>query len=83
MTQKQLSRYLVIEYSLEGGISVKKAAEVLGLSARQVIRLRNEMKEQGVSTLIHKNQGRQLLTRAAIQAPPQAKRFRIATGNPN
>ncbi len=58
MSQKQLSRYLVIERSLEDGISVKEAAEVLSLSIRQVIRLRNGVKEQGVSALIHKNQGR-------------------------
>jgi transposase len=58
MTQKQLNRYVVIERSLEGGISVKEAAEVLNLSIRQVIRLRNGVKEQGASALIHKNQGR-------------------------
>jgi len=32
MAQAQLSRYLVIDSSLEGGISRKKAAEVLVLS---------------------------------------------------
>jgi len=32
MAQAQLSWYLVIERSLEGGMSRKKAAEVLGLS---------------------------------------------------
>lgn len=58
MTQKQLSRYLVIERSLKGGISVKEAAEVLGLSIRQVIRLRKGVNEQGASALVHKNQGR-------------------------
>ena len=58
MTQKQLNRYVVIKRSLEGGISVKEAAEVLNLSIRQVIRLRNGVKEQGAKALIHKNQGR-------------------------
>jgi len=58
MSQKQLNRYVVIEKSLEKIISVKEAAEILGMSERQVIRLRNGVKEQGARALVHKNQGR-------------------------
>ena len=58
MSQKELSRYVVIERSLKGGISVKEAAEVLNLSTRQIIRLRNGVRGQGANALIHKNQGR-------------------------
>jgi len=58
MSQKQLNRYVVIEKSLEGILSVKEAAEILMLSTRQVIRLRNGVRENGASALVHKNQGR-------------------------
>jgi len=58
MSQEQLKRYTVIQKTLEGTMTVKEAAEVLDLSARQVIRLRKGVKENGVAALIHKNQGR-------------------------
>ncbi|KXG73719.1 hypothetical protein AN618_24690 [Fervidicola ferrireducens] len=58
MSQEQLKRYTVIQKTLEGTITVKEAAEVLDLSARQVIRLRKGVKENGAAALIHKNQGR-------------------------
>jgi transposase len=58
MSQKQLNRYVVIEKSLGRIISVKEAAEILSMSVRQVIRLRNRVKEEGASALVHKNQGR-------------------------
>ncbi|CCJ34310.1 ISNCY family transposase [Caloramator australicus] len=58
MSQKQINRYVVIQKSLEGLLTVKEAAKVLGLSERQVIRLRKGVMESGVSALIHKNKGR-------------------------
>ncbi len=58
MSQKQLNRYVVIEKSLEGSISVKEAAEILGMSVRQVIRPGNGVKEGGAGTLVQNNQGR-------------------------
>lgn len=58
MSQKQLNRYVVIKKSLEGIIGVKEAAEILGISTRQVIRLRNGVKDNGAQALVHKNQGR-------------------------
>ncbi len=58
MSQKQLNRYVVVEKSLAGMISVKEAAEILSISTRQVIRLRKGVSENGVFTLVHKNQGR-------------------------
>lgn len=39
-------------------MTVAEAAECLGLSTRQIIRLRNGVKENDVGGLIHKNQGR-------------------------
>lgn len=58
MLQEQLNRYVVIQRSLEGAISVEDAAAALNLSTRQVIRLRNGVRENGAAALIHKNQGR-------------------------
>jgi transposase len=59
MSQKQISRYVVVQRSLEGAISVRDAAAALNLSTRQVIRLRNGVRENGALALVHKNQGRQ------------------------
>lgn len=58
MSQKQINRYVVVQKSLEGAISVIDAAVALNLSTRQVIRLRNGVKENGAEALVHKNQGR-------------------------
>lgn len=58
MSQDQLKRYVVIQSSLEGKICVEEAAAALNLSKRQVIRLRNGVKENGHSAVVHKNQGR-------------------------
>jgi len=58
MSQEQLKRYTVIEKTLEGSMTIREAAEHLGLSVRQVIRLKKGVKENGAASLIHKNQGR-------------------------
>jgi len=58
MTQKQINRYHVIMDSLEGKLTVAAAAAALGVSERQVTRLRNGVKEEGAAFLIHKNKGR-------------------------
>ncbi|WP_026486040.1 helix-turn-helix domain-containing protein [Caldanaerobius polysaccharolyticus] len=58
MSQEQLKRYTVISKTLEGSMTVKQAAEVLGLSVRQVIRLKKGVRESGAAALIRKNQNR-------------------------
>jgi len=58
MTQSQINRYHVITSSLDGKITVSEAAAALGVSERQVTRLRNGVKEEGAAFLIHKNKGR-------------------------
>ena len=52
MTQKQINRYHVIMDSLEGKLTVA-AAEALGISERQMTRLRKGVKEEGAAFLIH------------------------------
>lgn len=58
MSQKQLNRYSVISKLNDGLITVKDAAECLGLSERQIIRLKKGVKEEGAGFLKHKNTGR-------------------------
>ena len=58
MTQEQIKRYHVIMDSLEGKLTVAAAAEGLGISERQITRLRNGVKEEGAAFLMHKNKGR-------------------------
>ena len=58
MSQKQLSRYVTISKLIERRITVKEAAISLGLSHRQILRLKKGVREFGASALIHKNTGR-------------------------
>ena len=55
MSQKQLNRYKIISDSLDSKITVPEAAIALGLSERQITRLRNGVKNEGAAFLIHKN----------------------------
>ena len=41
MTQKEITRLIVINQTIDKVITVREAAELLGLSERQVIRLKN------------------------------------------
>lgn len=58
MSQKQLNRYTVISQLIEGNLTTRDAAESLGLSERQVKRLKKGVREKGPAFLIHKNTGR-------------------------
>jgi len=58
MSQKQLSRYVTISKLIEKTLTVKEAAISLGLSTRQILRLKKGVKTAGANALIHKNSGR-------------------------
>jgi len=58
MSQKQLGRYVTISKLIEKQLTVKQAAISLGLSTRQIIRLKKGVREFGAHALIHKNSGR-------------------------
>jgi transposase len=58
MTQEQLKKYQVISMAAEGRITIREAAESLGLSERQIKRLKKGVMEEGPAFLIHKNTGR-------------------------
>lgn len=58
VSQRELHRMHVIRLTLEGRESVGRGAELLGISVRQMKRLRRKMKEQGVEGLWHGNRGK-------------------------
>jgi transposase len=58
LSAKESRRVFVIEQAVKGKITNRQAAEVLGLSEHQVIRLKERMKADGVAGLAHKNRGR-------------------------
>lgn len=58
MSQSQLNRYAMLSQVIQGNLSVSEAASALGISKRQVLRLKKGVKQQGATALIHKNTGR-------------------------
>ncbi len=58
MTQKEISRLIVINQTIDKVITIKDAARLLNLSERQVIRLKGGVLKQGPAFIIHKNRGR-------------------------
>ena len=58
MTQKEITRLRVINQTIDKVITIREAAELLGLSERQVIRLKKGVVEEGPAFIIHKNRGR-------------------------
>ena len=58
VSQRELHRLHVVRLTLEGRESVGKGAQLLGISARQMKRLRRKMREQGAEGLLHGNRGK-------------------------
>jgi hypothetical protein len=54
MSQKEMTKLKIVDLLLERRITVKKTAEILRLSARQVLRIKKEVKENGPMVLILK-----------------------------
>jgi transposase len=67
VNQRELQRMHVVRLTLEGGESVGKGAKLLGISVRQMKRLRREMKERGVEGLVHGNRGKQAWNKTASE----------------
>jgi len=66
MKQSQITRYHIIMKTVERKMTIAEAAGILGLSERQVKRLKKGVKEEGAAFLIHKNKNRPS-SRAATQ----------------
>ena len=58
LTKKEHVRLDVINKANAGFITVKEAAEKLGISERQIQRLKREVRDNGPAALIHKNSNR-------------------------
>ena len=58
LSQKQLKTLTVINRFIDKSISRQQAAELLGLSPRQISRLKKGVLTSGAESLIHKNTGR-------------------------
>lgn len=55
MSQKQLQRFQVVRMALDGRCTVREAARTLGLSPRQVIRLKRAVRERDARGVVHGN----------------------------
>jgi transposase len=58
VSQRELHRMHVVRLTIEGRESVGSGAKLLGISPRQMKRLRRKMKERGVEGLLHGNRGK-------------------------
>lgn len=58
MSQEQLKTFTVINRFIDKSISRQQAAELLGLSTRQITRLKKRVLTSGAESLFHKNTGR-------------------------
>jgi transposase len=67
VSQRELHRLHVVRLTLEGRESVGKGAKLLGISARQMKRLRRKIKERGSEGLMHGNRGKAAWNKTASQ----------------
>jgi len=74
MTQTQINRYHVIMKSLEGKMTVSEVAAAIGLSERQVKRLRNGVREEGAAFLVHKSKNK-----PSTRATPQEIKHKVVS----
>jgi len=58
VTQKELHRMHVVQLTIEGRESIGRGAQLLGISARQMKRLRRKFKAGGNQGLLHGNRGK-------------------------
>lgn len=58
LSREELKRYTVIKQVMDKKLTTKEAAQLLGLSTRQVFRLKKKVIQEGETGVIHKNRGR-------------------------
>lgn len=59
LTREELKRYTVVKQVMDQILTTKEAAQLLGVSSRQVFRLKNKVIQKGEEGVIHCNRGRQ------------------------
>src|SRR5919106_4721707 len=67
VSQRELHRMHVVRLTVEGRESVGRGAKLLGISARQMKRLRRKMKERGIRGLAHGNRGKKPWNKTASE----------------
>ena len=77
MDHKEARRMAVIGQTLEGKFNNQQAAQLLGLSIRQVKRLKNKAKLEGLAAVLHGNRGKP--PHNALPAAKQAEILQLAT----
>lgn len=58
MSKKEVSRIPIIERCMSGQLSSKKAGEIIGLSDRQIRRIKNKLRTEGVQGIVHRSRGK-------------------------
>ncbi|HEX9912978.1 MAG TPA: ISNCY family transposase [candidate division Zixibacteria bacterium] len=58
LTMEEVQRYKVISEVTEGYLKVKEAAEFLGLSERQIYRIKARVQREGAEGVIHRSKGK-------------------------
>lgn len=58
MSNKEINRIPIMEMLIKKEVKQKKAVQILGLSLRQIKRLKKRYRQEGTEGLIHKNRGR-------------------------
>ena len=56
--RREIYRMHVVRLTIEGRETVGRGAKLLGISVRQMKRLRRKMRKQGVEGLLHANRGK-------------------------
>ena len=67
VSQRELQRMHVVRLTVEGREGVGRGAKLLGISTRQMKRLRRKMKERGIEALVHGNRGKQAWNKTASE----------------
>ena len=57
MTEPELSKFQVIQQLTEGKLTRRQAGKLLHLSIRQILRLHNRYRNQGISGLVSQKRG--------------------------
>ncbi|MBI4334203.1 MAG: ISNCY family transposase [Chloroflexi bacterium] len=78
MSAKEARRVYVVEQVVMGTVTAGEAARVLGLSIRQVKRLKGGLLGEGVASLAHKNRGRKPSN--ALEEPLRQRILELALG---
>jgi transposase len=75
MSKKQLNRFDVLSKANAGFITVREASEALGLSERQVKRLKKKVREEGAAGVVHKNTGRSPVSKTSEETRAEILRI--------